>query len=56
MKIVNLLKKEVRVMGLEMIKKLRRRMESQSKKLQEVFFKRIRKYKQQPHRVEEYNN
>ena len=39
---------------IQMIKELGRRMDAQNKKLE--VFKRVRKYKEQPNRGEEYNN
>ena len=51
----NLPNKEFRVMIIKMIQELGKRMDTQSKNLQEVF-NRVRKYKEQANRVEEYNN
>ena len=51
----NLPEKEFRVMIVKMIQELGKRMDAQSEKLQEDF-NRVRKYKEQPNRAEEYNN
>ena len=50
----NLPKKEFRMVITMVNKKFRRRMDAQNKKLE--VFKRVRKYKEQPNRGEEYNN
>ena len=47
--------KELRVVIIIMMKELRRRMDAQSKKLKK-FLTRVRKYKEQPERDEEYDN
>ena len=41
-------------MIIKIIQELEKRMDAQSKKLQ--VFNRVRKYKEQPNRVEEYSN